>query len=92
MYKIFETQNFTKSLEQNFGGQQKRIKKKLREYVYLQLKESPEFGPNIKRLRDWDPPTWRYRIGAYRFFYEIDKHSNIVHMIFAEHRNKAYKK
>jgi mRNA interferase RelE/StbE len=92
MYKIFETQNFTKSLGQDFGGQQKRIKKKLREYVYLQLKESPEFGPNIKSLRDWEPPTWRYRIGAYRFFYEIDKQDKIVYMLFAEHRNKSYNK
>jgi hypothetical protein len=55
MYKVFETENFLKSLEQDFGSQREKIKKKLRKYVYLQLKASPEIGPNIKRLRDWQP-------------------------------------
>jgi len=91
MYKVFETENFLKSLEQDFGGQRKKIKKKLRKYVYLQLKVSPEIEPNIKRLRDWQPPTWRYRIGSYRFFYEIDKEKKIVFMTLGEHRGKAYK-
>ena len=92
MYKIFETENFTKSLEQDFGGQRNKILKKLRDYVYPQLKISPEFGQNIKKLREWAPPTWRYRIGAYRFFFEIDNEQQIVFMIVAEHRRKAYKK
>lgn len=92
MYKVFETENFLKSLEQDFGGQREKIKKKLRKYVYLQLKVSPEIGPNIKRLRDWQPPTWRYRIGSYRFFYEIDREKKIVFMTLGEHRGKAYRK
>ena len=92
MYRIFETESFLKSLEQDFGGQRKKIIKKLREYVYHQLKLSPELGPNIKKLRDWQPPTWRYRIGAYRFFYEVDKEQEIIFMTLAEHRGKAYKK
>ena len=91
-YRIFETETFLKSLEQDFGGQRKKIKKKLREYVYQQLKISPAFGPNIKKLRNWEPPTWRYRISSYRFFYEIDGDNKIVSMILAEHRDKAYKK
>lgn len=91
MYRIFETENFKQSLELDFGGQRKKIIKKLREYVYPQLKISPEMGPNIKRLRDWHPPTWRYRIGVYRFFYELDKDQKIVFMTVAEHRGKAYK-
>jgi mRNA interferase RelE/StbE len=72
MYRIFETDYFTKSPQQDFAGQREKIIKKLK-YVYLQLKVSPELGPNIKKLRAWTPPTWRYRIGSYRFFYEIDK-------------------
>ena len=92
MYRIFETENFSKSLKQNFGGQRNKILKKLREYVYQQLKISPEFGSNIKKLSDWQPPTWRYRIGQYRFFYEIDHGQEIVFMTMAEHRSKAYKK
>lgn len=57
MYRIFETEGFVRSLEQNFGGQQEKIKKKLRQYVYQQLKTAPAFGPNIKRLREWDGGT-----------------------------------
>ncbi len=92
MYRVFETDNFTKSLEQDFGGQRKKIIKKLRGFVYPQLIISPELGPNIKKLSDWQPLTWRYRIGAYRFFYEIDKEQEIIFMTLAEHRSKAYKK
>jgi len=92
MYRVFETENFLKNLEQDFGGQRKKIVKKLREYVYPQLCVSPELGPNIKKLRDWQPPTWRYRINVYRFFYEIDKDQQIIFMTAAELRNRAYKK
>ena len=79
-------------MKQDFGGQQEKFKKKLKQYVYPQLKKSPAFGRNIKKLRDWNPPTWRYRIGDYRFFYEIDQNEKCIFMIMAEHRGKAYKK
>jgi len=92
MFRIFETDTFLASLEQDFEGQKDKIKSKLRSQVYQQLKESPSFGPNIKKLRKWNPPTWRYRIGSYRFFYEIDGENQIVSMLLAEHRGKAYKK
>lgn len=91
MFRIFETETFLASLEQDFEGQKDKIKVKLRNQVYRQLKESPSFGPNIKKLRNWNPPTWRYRIGSYRFFYEIDGENKIVSMILAEHRGRAYK-
>ena len=92
MFRIFETETFLTSLEQNFEGQRDRIKVKLRSYVYQLLKKSPLFGSNIKKLRNWNPPTWRYRIGSYRFFYEIDGENKIVSMLFAEHRGRVYKK
>ncbi|MFA6010879.1 MAG: type II toxin-antitoxin system RelE/ParE family toxin [Desulfobacteraceae bacterium] len=92
MFRIFETETFITSLEQDFEGQKDKIKAKLRNHVYKQLKESPSFGPNIKKLRNWDPPTWRYRIGSYRFFYEIDNENRIVSMILSEHRGSSYKK
>ena len=92
MFKIFETETFLTSLEQDFKGQKEKIKLKLRNHVYQQLKESPSFGPNIKKLLNWSPPTWRYKIGSYRFFYEIDSENKIVSMLVAEHRSKAYKK
>ncbi|MCK5306788.1 MAG: type II toxin-antitoxin system RelE/ParE family toxin [Candidatus Omnitrophica bacterium] len=89
-FKLFETSQFLKNLEGEFGGQQKRIKRKLRSYVYPQLKQQPHFGKNIKKLRDYKPETWRYRIGDYRFFYEVDDHKKIVFMISADNRANAY--
>jgi len=92
MFRIFETETFLASLEQDFEGQKEKIKAKLRSHVYQQLTISPSFGSNIKKLKNWEPPTWRYRIGSYRFFYEIDSENKIVSMLLAEHRGKAYRK
>lgn len=89
-FKIFETDQFIEDLEQDFGGQQERIKRKLDTYVYLQLKQNPHFGKNIKKLTNYKPETWRYRIGDYRFFYTIDAQKKIVFMIAADHRGSAY--
>ncbi len=89
-FKIFETGQFLKDLEQDFSGQQERIKRKLQAYVYLQLKKNPYFGKNIKKLINYKPETWRYRIGSYRFFYEIDDQKKIVYMIAADSRQEAY--
>ena len=89
-FRLFETAQFIENLEGEFGRQQERIKRKLRSYVYPQLKQQPYFGKNIKKLRDYKPETWRYRIGDYRFFYEIDDHRKIVFMISADNRANAY--
>ena len=64
---------------------------KLRRVVYPQLRSHPHYGPNIRRLKGFDPPTWRYRIGAWRFFYEIDEASEIVSLLTASHRSSAYR-
>jgi len=89
-FRIFETDQFLKDLEQDFGGQQERIKTKLVNYVYPQLKQNPHFGKNIKKLLNYNPNTWRYRISSYRFFYEIDDQSKIVFMISVDNRQNAY--
>ena len=65
-FKIFETEGFLKDLEADFKGRQIKIKKKLFDYVYPQLRDNPYFGVNIKKLVHYEPQTWRYRIGAYR--------------------------
>lgn len=89
-FKIFEASQFLKDLEQDFSGQQERIRVKLTTYVYPQLRENPYFGKNIKKLKGYKPDTWRYRIGSYRFFYGIDDHKKIVNMIAADSRQDAY--
>ena len=89
-FRIFETVRFLKDLEQDFGGQRVRIQQKLLVSVYPQLRHNPYFGPHIKKLRDFAPETWRYRIGDYRFFYTIDERQRLVSMVTADHRGRAY--
>ena len=89
-YRIFETQTFQRDLARLGRSGSRKIEEKLHEHVYSQLRAEPHFGPNIKRLKNWRPPTWRYRIGRWRFFYEIDDIEKIVLMTAADHRSSAY--
>jgi mRNA interferase RelE/StbE len=89
-YRIFETEQFQKDLRRIGSSGKPKVAQKLRDYVYPQLRDHPHFGPNIKKLKGFDPDTWRYRIGAYRFFYEIDEDKKIVFMLAASHRSVAY--
>ena len=89
-YRIFETKQFQNDLIKKLGVQEKKIVKKLRYFVYPQLKTQPFFGRNIKKLKGFKPEAWRYRIGDYRFFYEVDEKKKIVFMIAAESRQKSY--
>jgi mRNA interferase RelE/StbE len=90
-YRIFETETFRADLARIGRSGLRRIEQKLREHVYPQLRSEPHFGPNIKRLKNWEPPAWRCRIGAWRFFYEIDEKQKIVYMTVADHRGQAYR-
>jgi mRNA interferase RelE/StbE len=90
-YRIFETDNFQQDIARISRSGLTRIKDKLREHVYSQLRNEPHFGPNTKRLKNWDPPTWRYRIGAWRFFYEINEREKLVLMTAADHRGRVYR-
>ena len=42
-------------------------------------------------MRDWEPLTWRIRIGIWRVFYEIDDEKQIVFLTAADHRKDAYR-
>ena len=89
-FRIFETAQFLKDLDKNFSSRRVQIEQKLRKQVYLQLQIQPYFGRNIKKLKSYTPSTWRYRIGDYRFFYEIGDQEKIVFMISADNRQDAY--
>jgi len=89
-FRTFEINQFLKDLKQDFSRQQERIKTKLANHVYPQLKQNPYFGKNIKKLVNYKPDTWRYRIGSYRFFYEIDNQNKIVFMISVDNRQNTY--
>jgi len=89
-YRIFETEQFAHDLREIERAGRPKVVEKLRTIVYPQLRRHPHFGPHIRKLRNFEPETWRYRIGAWRFFYEIDDEERIVAMIAASHRGSAY--
>jgi mRNA interferase RelE/StbE len=92
MYNLFATNEFLKSINKLQKRDKALIENKLKEYVYPQIKLEPHFGINIKKLRGYEPNTWRYRIGNYRVFYTIDENDQLVLLLVVESRDKAYRK
>ena len=90
-YRIFETNEFLKNLEKLTLHDALFIKKKLQSYVYPQIKKEPCFGKNIKKLRDYVPDTWRYRIGRFRIFYIVDHKEKIIYILTVDLRKDAYR-
>ena len=90
-FRIFEARQFSKDLASFGPAIRARLEAKLRDHIYPILRENPYWGPNIKRLKNWEPPTWRYRVGEWRFFYEIDAAERIVFLVAADHRKQAYR-
>ena len=91
VYRIFETEPFKAALRKLDPSVRARLQLKLRNQVYAALSQSPRFGPNIKRLSGYEPPTWRYRAGPWRLFYSIDDGARVVFMLAAEPRDRAYR-
>ena len=89
-YRIFETAQFDKDLRSIARAGHPDVVDKLRATVYPQLRRHPHFGPHVRKLKGISPDTWRYRIGAWRFFYEIDDRERVVFMTAAAHRGAAY--
>ncbi len=90
-YRIFETVEFLKRIEKLYPQNRIFIKKKLTSYVYSQIKVEPFFGKNIKKLKDYVPDTWRYRIGKFRIFYTLDQEEKIIYILTIDHRKDAYR-
>jgi len=88
-FRIFETEEFLKALSRL--GPPRFLPKKLESYVYPQLRQGPYYGPNIRKLQGYEPPTWRYRIGYYRLFYAVDDEKRIVFILTIDDRKDAYR-
>ncbi len=89
-FKIFETDQFLKDLKRlRIKGTDSKYQKIIH-YVYPQLRVNPYYGKNIKKLRNWFPETWRYRIGNYRIFYIIDDVIKVVSITTMSSRDKSY--
>jgi mRNA interferase RelE/StbE len=87
-FKIAETLTFQKKIE---SRAYLRYYSRIKENIYPKLRQSPCFGPNIKRLKGEFSSIYRYRIGDYRVFYIIDNEKNLVFILDIKHRKDAYK-
>ncbi len=90
-YRVFETDEFLKRIEKLDPQNKIFIKNKLASYVYPQIKVEPFFGKNIKKLKEYVPETWRYRIGRFRIFYTLDQEEKIIYMLTIDHRKNVYR-
>jgi len=90
-YRLFETRTFHQDLDHLGAAAARRIRAVLEGRVYPILRATPRQIPSAARLREWEPPTWRIRIGSWRVFYEIDDEKQIVFLTAADHRKDAYR-
>ena len=90
-YRLFETSGFRRDLDGLGAETGRRIQNTLTQRVYPVLRAAPREVPSAARLKEWDPPTWRIRIGAWRIFYEIDDDKRVVFLTAADHRKDAYR-
>jgi len=90
-YRLFETRTFHQDLDRLGSTAARRIRATLEDRVYPLLRATPRQVPSAARLRDWEPPTWRIRIGSWRVFYEIDDENQIIFLTAADHRKDAYR-
>ena len=89
-FRIFETTQFQSDKEKLPKKMKTTIENKLEGYVYPQLSKEPSCGLNIKKLKNYSPPTWRYRIEDNRIFYEIDETEQLVFILSIDQRKDAY--
>ena len=90
-YRIFETEEFDRALDRLDASQAKFIETKLQKNVYPQIGQQPYFGLNIKKLRNYHPETWRYKMGRFRLFYSMDESTKTVNILTLDSRKDAYK-
>lgn len=86
-FTIAETKTFTNAMQHQKYAE---LYPKIKRTVYPQLKQNPFFGPHIKKLKGSLSHLYRFRIGKYRLFYEIDKSNVIVYILDIRDRKDAY--
>lgn len=90
-YRIFETDEYQRSLNKLSAVDSDFVRNKLISLAYPQLRKTPFFGPNIKKLQGYSPETWRYRIGRFRVFFQVVNPEHIVFILTVDHRKNAYR-
>jgi mRNA interferase RelE/StbE len=89
-YRIFETASFLEDLADVPAPQRERLRAKLTTYVYPLLRTAPREHPQARVLKGYFPPKWRWRLGDWRVFYNINDADRIVSMTALQLRRDAY--
>ncbi|MBI4060808.1 MAG: type II toxin-antitoxin system RelE/ParE family toxin [Elusimicrobia bacterium] len=90
-YRIFETASFLEDIAAAPASLRERLRAKLTGYVYPFLRRSRGHS-QARMLRNYQPETWRWRIGDWRAFYLVDDEARVVSMLALSLRRDAYKK
>ncbi|MBN1394815.1 MAG: hypothetical protein JW959_07315 [Pirellulales bacterium] len=90
-YRVFDTDQFRRALEKLDPRRRAFMVHKLSKYVYPQLRIQPRFVSNIKKLRGYEPETWRYRIVRFRLFFGIDESTRTVNVLTLDDGKDAYR-
>ena len=86
-FEIAETETFQRSISKK---EISKIYNKVKTCVYPQLKINPFFGKNIKKLKSEFKDVYRYRIGEYRLFYQVDEKQIFIFIMDIVKRKDAY--
>ena len=86
-FEIAETETFQRSISKK---EISKIYNNIKTYVYPQLRINPFFGKNIKKLKGEFKDVYRYRIGEYRFFYQVDEKQILIFIMDIVKRKDAY--
>jgi mRNA interferase RelE/StbE len=90
-FRMFQTDEFLKKMSRLPTNEAEFLEKKLNEYVFPQLRIEPFHGSSIKKLRNYTPETWRYRIGKYRLFYVVNPSEKIIYLLTMDLRKDAHR-
>ena len=86
-FEIAETETFQRSISKK---EISKIYNRVKTYVDPQLKINPFFGKNIKKLKGEFKDVYRYRIGEYRLFYQVDEKQIFIFIMDIVKRKDAY--
>ncbi|MBN1471926.1 MAG: type II toxin-antitoxin system RelE/ParE family toxin [Syntrophaceae bacterium] len=86
-FEIAETETFQRSISKK---EFVKIYNKIKTYVYPQLRINPFFGKNIKKLKGEFKDVYRYCIGEYRLFYQVDEKQILIFIMDIVKRKDAY--
>jgi mRNA interferase RelE/StbE len=87
-FSIAETEHFLSRID---DPKYRKVYKKIRDYVYPQLRLNPFFGSNIKKLKGEFEGVYRYRVGDYRLFYQVEHGRVLVIVLDISARKDAYR-